>query len=125
MPVTMVERGPTQGLPDSGTAPTDGILGAASGGGFAYRADKAAMGALALMDMATRATNGTLQPVVTAPDSGIDAAAPPDPADALAWSQAANAVFTHLVNRAHDPSGLRYFTQLLTSVLTPASPRRR
>jgi hypothetical protein len=94
---------------DAGSA-SDGILGVSSGGGIAYRADSAASGALALLDMAERAASGT----VSAVDAGVDATALANPALASAWSQAANLVFTHLLGRARDTSGL-YFTQLLTS----------
>jgi len=91
-------------------APTDGILGTPSGSGFAYRPDLAASGAWALFDMAVRATNGNVLSV----DAGVDATALANPTEALAWSQAANLVVTHLRTRARDTSGL-YFTQLQTS----------
>jgi len=97
---------------DAGSTPpapsSEGILGVAADGGIAYESDKAASGALALVDMAARASGLS----IPLEDGGVDAAAP-DPTDALVWSQAAASVFNHLASAAHDTTGL-YYTQLLT-----------
>jgi hypothetical protein len=96
------------GAVDAATGPTVllGVLGVTTDGGVAYESDKAASGALALVDMAARANGLTFPPPA---DGGLGTA--PDPTNALAWSQAASAVFTYLASQAHDPTGL-YFTQL-------------
>jgi hypothetical protein len=96
---------------DAATAPplgSEGILGVVADGGIAYESDKAASGALALVDMAARASGLS----IPLEDGGADAAAL-DPTDALVWSQAAASVFSHLASSAHDSTGL-YFTQLQT-----------
>ena len=108
------DAGEDAGAPiaDGGTE-SDGILGVASGNGYAYDTAKAAMGAVALLDMAKRALNGTLFPVGHASDAGApdanaepgDGAVPPDTADATAWTHAAVAVLAHLNARARDATG--------------------
>ena len=90
----------------------DGMLGELKNGHVDYDAQKAASGALALLDMVAR--QALTDTGIDAGDAAVvDSGAPR--IDAVAWQRAARSILDHLWNRARHPQLGLFYSKLETS----------